>query len=155
MWQPGSEGSLGENGYLYMCGWLPLPSTWRYHNIVNWLQCSVAWLCPTLATQGLVAHQAPLSMEISRQEYWSGLPFPPPGDFLDPGIEPLFPVSLALAGLYFTTEPSGKSILPCKIKSLKKKKNKNDPLEPNQLIEMWDTTINCFKSSCIGWFAGH
>ena len=35
-----------------------------------------------------VAHQAPLSMEFSRQEYWSGLPFPFPGDLPDPGIEP-------------------------------------------------------------------
>ena len=35
-----------------------------------------------------VVHQAPLSMEFSRQEYWSGLPFPPPGDLPDPGIEP-------------------------------------------------------------------
>ena len=35
-----------------------------------------------------VAHQPPLSMELSRQEYWSGLPFPPPGDLLNPGIKP-------------------------------------------------------------------
>ena len=35
-----------------------------------------------------VAHQVPLSMEFSRQEYWSWLPFPPPGDFPNPGIEP-------------------------------------------------------------------
>ena len=35
-----------------------------------------------------VAHQAPLSMGFSRQEYWSGLPFPSPGDLLDPGVEP-------------------------------------------------------------------
>ena len=37
-------------------------------------------------TPWTVAHQAPLSMEFSRQEYWSGLPFPPPGDLPDPGI---------------------------------------------------------------------
>ena len=52
-----------------------------------------------------VAHQAPLSMGFSRQEYWSGLSFPPPGDLPDPGIEP---VSSALAGGFFTTEPPGK-----------------------------------------------
>ena len=40
------------------------------------------------ATPWIVAHQAPLSMEFSRLEYWSGLPFPSPGDLLDPGIEP-------------------------------------------------------------------
>ena len=39
-------------------------------------------------TQWTVAHQAPLSMEFSRQEYWSGLPCPPPGDLSDPGIKP-------------------------------------------------------------------
>ena len=36
----------------------------------------------------MVAHQAPLSMEFSRQEYWSGLPFPPPGDLPNPGTKP-------------------------------------------------------------------
>ena len=44
--------------------------------------------CPTLATPWTVAHQAPLSMEFFRQEYWSGLPFPSPGDLPNPGIEP-------------------------------------------------------------------
>ena len=38
-----------------------------------------------------IAHEVPLSMESSRQEYWSGLPFPPPGNLLDPGIEPRSP----------------------------------------------------------------
>ena len=47
----------------------------------------VAKSCPTLATPWTVAHQAPLSMGFSRQEYWSGLPFPSPGDLPDPGIE--------------------------------------------------------------------
>ena len=54
-----------------------------------------------------VAHQAPLSMELSRQEYWSGLPFPPAGDLPDPEIEPSSPVSLAVAGRFFTAEPLG------------------------------------------------
>ena len=44
--------------------------------------------CPTLATTWAVARQAPLSMGFSRQEHWSGLPFPSPGDLPDPGIEP-------------------------------------------------------------------
>ena len=44
-----------------------------------------------LATPWTVARQAPLSMEFSRQKYWSGLPFPPPGDLPDPGIEPMSP----------------------------------------------------------------
>ena len=54
-----------------------------------------------------VAHQARLSMGFSRQEYWSGLPFPSPGDLLDLGIEPDSPV---LAGRFFTTEPPGKPL---------------------------------------------
>ena len=51
----------------------------------------VAKLCLTLATPWTVARQAPLAMGFSRQEYWSGLPFPSPGDLPDPGIEPWSP----------------------------------------------------------------
>ena len=47
-------------------------------------------------TPWTVAHQAPLSMGFSRQEYWSGLLFLPPGDLSDPGIKPMSPVSPAL-----------------------------------------------------------
>ena len=53
-------------------------------------------------TPWTVACQAPLSLGFSRQEYWSGLPFPPPGDLPYPEIEPVSP---ALAGRFFTTEP--------------------------------------------------
>ena len=56
-------------------------------------------------TPGTEAPQAPLSMGFSRQEYWSGLPSPPPGDLLDRGIEPTSP---ALQVSSLTTEPSGK-----------------------------------------------
>ena len=49
-----------------------------------------------------VALQAPLSMGFSRQEFWSGLPCPPPGDLSDPGIKPAFLMSPALAGRFFT-----------------------------------------------------
>ena len=52
-----------------------------------------------------VAHQAPLSMGFSRQEYWSELPFPSPGDLPHPGIEPKSPASPALAVGFFTTVP--------------------------------------------------
>ena len=51
------------------------------------------------------AHPAALSVGFSRQEYWSGLPFPSPGELPDPGAET---VSSALAGGFFTTEPPGK-----------------------------------------------
>ena len=62
-------------------------------------------------TQWTVAHQAPLSMEFSRQECWSGLPFPPPRDLLDPGIEPISPASPDLSGGFFNIESPGKPIL--------------------------------------------
>ena len=56
-----------------------------------------------IATPWTVAHQAPLSMEFSRQEYCRGLPFPTPGDLPTPGIEPKSLVSPALAGGFFNT----------------------------------------------------
>ena len=59
------------------------------------------------ATQWTVAYQAPPSMEFSRQEYWSGLPFPSPGDLPDPGIEPGSP---ALQAGALPSEPPGKHI---------------------------------------------
>ena len=55
------------------------------------------------ATPWTVAHQAPLSMGFSRQEYWSGLPFPSQGDLPDPGIEPKPPVPPG----FFTAEAPG------------------------------------------------
>ena len=58
----------------------------------------------SLPPHGFVAHQAPLSMGFSRQGYWSGLPFPPPGDLPDPWIELMSP---ALVGAVFTIEPPG------------------------------------------------
>ena len=60
--------------------------------------------CPTLAIPWTVACQAPLSMGFSRQEYWSGLPFPSPRDRPDTEIKP---ISHALASGLFITEPSG------------------------------------------------
>ena len=67
--------------------------------------CAHAQVCLTLWT---VAHQAPLSMGFSRQEYWSGLPYLSPGYLPDSGIKP---VSLALAGEFFTAEPQEKPAL--------------------------------------------
>ena len=70
--------------------------------------CSVTPVLSDSATPWTVARQAPLSMGFSRQEYWSGLPFPSPGDLLDPGTEPRALVSSALVGGFFTMEPPGK-----------------------------------------------
>ena len=62
------------------------------------------------ATPWTIALQAPLSMRFSRQEYWSGLPCLPPGDLPNPGIKLTSLVSPALAGRFFTTEPSRKPL---------------------------------------------
>ena len=62
------------------------------------------------ATTKPVASQTDLSMGFSRQEYWSGLPFPTPRDLPDPGIEPMSLVSPALAGRFFTTSTSWEAI---------------------------------------------
>ena len=56
-----------------------------------WKWSEVAQSCLTLCDPWTLAHQAPPSMGFSRQEYWSGLPFPSPGDLPDPGIEPRSP----------------------------------------------------------------
>ena len=65
----------------------------------------VAKSCPTLATPWTAVYQAPLPRGVSRQEYWSGLPFPSPGDLPNPGIEPGSP---ALQADSLPTELSGK-----------------------------------------------
>ena len=70
-------------------------------------ESEVARSCPTLCNPWTIAHQAPPSMGFSRQEYWSGLPFPSPGGLLNPGIEPRSPTLQAEA---LTSAPPGK---PC------------------------------------------
>ena len=93
----------------------PISLCLYFFAFIAWLhQCGVvqsaesegAQSCLTV-TPWAVAYQAPLSMEFSRQEYWSGLPFPSPGDLLDPGIEPRSPALQAGTSL---SEPRGK---PC------------------------------------------
>ena len=74
--------------------------------------CSVAQSCPTLCSPvgcsppGSSVHESP------RQQSWSGLPLPPPGDLPDPGIEPASPVSPALAGGFFTHWAGTKETAP-------------------------------------------
>ena len=70
------------------------------------LGCSI--VSDSFATPWTVAYQAALYVEFSRQEYWSGLPFPPPGYLPDPGIEPASLVPSASAGGCFATLPLGK-----------------------------------------------
>ena len=73
---------------LYGPALTPIHDYWKNHSFSGGL---VTKSCPTLVTLWAVARQAPLSMGFSRQGYWSGLPFPSPGDFPDPGIEPRSP----------------------------------------------------------------
>ena len=70
--------------------------------------CLVAQSCPALCNFMDLARQAPLSMGFSRQEYWSGLPFPTPGDLSNPGIKPRFP---ALQADYLPFEPQEKTLI--------------------------------------------
>ena len=63
-----------------------------------------------LATPWTVAYQAPMSMGFSRQAYWSGLPFPIPGDLPDPGMEPASLASPALASGFFTPGATWESL---------------------------------------------
>ena len=88
---------LPNNLYLGQCIFLLLISWWK--------SLSCVWL---FVTPWTVAHESPLSMGFSRQEYWSGLPCPPPGDLPDPGIEPRSP---ALQADSLSSELPGKLIL--------------------------------------------
>ena len=69
--------------------------------------CSVAQSVRLFVTPWTVAQQGPLSMGFSRQEYWSGLPWPPPGDLPNPGIKPK---CLALQADSLLSEPPGKHL---------------------------------------------
>ena len=83
-------------------GLLPfIISTSIQQNMEMEIWCLVTKLCLILATPWTAACQAPLSMGFPRQEYWSGLPFPSPGDLPNPGTEPVSP---ALAGRFITNE---------------------------------------------------
>ena len=93
-----------------VCNSVSLHQYWTYtghpHICVEGLgACVLSHFCHVLlfATPWIVACQIPLSVGFSRQEHWSGLPCPPPGDLLDPGIEPTYLMSLVLAGGFFTS----------------------------------------------------
>ena len=87
-------------------------------------------------TPWTVGQQVPLSTGFFRQEYWNGLPFPPPGDLPDPGIKPSSLVSPALAGGFFTAELLGRL-----------------PLDSTLVLMVWFLTCCCsendFLSVCV------
>ena len=80
-------------------------SKWRNSTFIKWVKVKPLSRARLFATLWTVTHQAPLSMGFSRQDYWSGLPFPSPGDLPNPGIEARSPALLADA---LTSEPLGK-----------------------------------------------
>ena len=79
--------------------------------------CVLSHSAASSSLQPHVAHKAPLPVRFSRQDDWSGLPFPLPGDLPDLGIEPTSLVSPALAGGFFNTVPPGSSQLPFQLLS--------------------------------------
>ena len=93
------------------------------------------WLFVTLWT---LAHQAPLSMRFSRQEYWSGLPFPSPGDLLGSGIEPKSYVS-CVEDRFFTAESLGKPPGTAKSQSVVSDSVQPHRPQPKRLPHPWDS----------------
>ena len=86
----------GKGNIIHACTLLEPPSQSRF------IECVLSHFSHVrfFVTLWTVARQATLSMGLSRQEYWSGLPCPPPGDLPDPGIEPKSLKSLALVGRF-------------------------------------------------------
>ena len=109
----------------------------------SWLQlmCVCVCVCVCVCIQFLshvrlfvtpwtVAHQAPLSLAFSRQEYWNGLPCPPPGDLTDLGITFMPLLSPALAGRFFTTSATWESpVAAAAAKSLQSCPTLCDPID--------------------------
>ena len=104
----------GERSSGPLTSWWPWPSRFPSHIQVFWsLKSGLVWVCVLshfsrvrlFATPWTVACQSPLSMGISRQEYWSRLPCPPSWDLPNPGVRP----GSCIAGRFFTTQPPGKA----------------------------------------------
>ena len=81
---------------------------WKANSLVGMVICMRSCsIMANSATPWTVVHQAPLSVGFSKQEYWSRLPLPSPGDAPDPGLEPASHASPSLEGGFFTTVPPG------------------------------------------------
>ena len=96
----------GADSFCYFCPFIQLWGACSVPACVHVCSCDKLFVTPWT-----IVHQAPLSMGFSRQEYWSGLPFPPPGDLPNPGSEPMSPVSPALQVDSLPLEPLGKPLL--------------------------------------------
>ena len=142
-------GKLVRAEWIHVCIWLILccPSE-AIRTLFIFSVCLLSHFgCVQLfVTLWTVACQAPLSLEFSSQEYWSGLPCPPAGDLPDPGIKPTSLMSPALASRFFTTSTTWEvpfsAVLQHKTKRIKKK-NSYQALNINfqfgQLLTIWTT----------------
>ena len=128
---------------------------YSFNNFLKWrfaacqaLYCfSRVWLCKSMDS----AHQAPLFMGFSRQEYCGGLSCPSPGHLPNPGIEPTSFMSPALAGGFFTTSATHgpHSILPQQIDTMTSKRFGNCFVLPQQIDTMTSKRFgNCFVKYC-------
>ena len=106
----------------------------------------------SFATLWTVASQAPLSMGLSWHEYYSGLPFPPPGDLSNPGIEPMSLMIPALAGRFFTTTTTWEAWVNCMVCEFYLSK------AVTKVFEGFPHGSDCKESSCnagdLGWIPG-
>ena len=102
-----------------------------------------------------VALQAPLSMRFSRQEYWGGLPCPPPGDLPNPGIKPASVMSPALEGGYFTTSEKGTQTAPLRIQCPCLQRERGVSPEPVgwTTVCVWHASIR-LGGECVGRAGG-
>ena len=131
-----------------------------------WVPCLVGELRPTSCTRAYVlshfsrvllfstlwtvAHQTPLSVGFSRQEYWHGLPCPPPGDLPNPGIKPASPRSPALAGGFFPTNATWEATTSCMMWPKKKNKEEVEPSSRGLCGLFWCPPLQ--ESNSLGYY---
>ena len=113
---PGGLLSMGSQRDRHDLGTKQQQQCFQTNKYTHAVLCLVIQSCPVFVTPWTVAHQSPRSTGFSRQEYWSGLPFPSPGNPPDPGTEPM---SSALVGGFCTTELSGKANYSYIVKQIK------------------------------------
>ena len=108
-------------------------------------------LCVTLCDpMDYIAFQAPLSMEFSRQEHWSGLPFPSLGDLPDPGIKPVPLISPSLTGRLFTTSTT--SVQFNSVALVRSGSLRPYGLQPTRLLFTWDSPGKNTRVGCRALF---
>ena len=106
--------------------------------------------CLNICILCTVTRQDPLSMRFSRQDYWSGLPWPPPGDLPNPATEPAFLMSSALAGRFFTTSttwetPFSGVIEHFQLISISQENGRGLPIPTSKLLCVWPFSEKTFE----------